>query len=517
MAKVMDKAIIANWTALVGKYGAVGANNVDKAVKRLIAADLKRGLATQLVYIDDAARMKALGGKNVAGAADERGAKAAVDAVYAAWTPDYIVLLDGPDVVPHVTLDMLPGLQGDDDLNIPSDLPYATGAGWSRDASKFLAITRVVGRIPAAVGSKSPDAMIKIIDSAAKHSPRAPSDLTAFFGVSADVWKKSTTLSLATTFGAATGLHLSPPDGHPKIDKDLARLSHFINCHGANVDPRFYGQRLDKFPVALDSAKLAPNVKAGTVVAAECCYGAQLYNHTLAGLAAPICMTYLLGGAIGFVGSTNIAYGPAEGNGSADLLTQYFLQKVIEGASLGRALLEARQRFARSQVMASPTNLKTIAQFLLLGDPSLQACRAASTAAPAGSSAKSLTATAGGQIVDERAARKSRRLSLQSAGLAVAAMASRPGAWSTRRSKLSDEVKRLAALRGFGRRPVTVIEAVGTQLLGQAMKLMDADRKVALMVEREETPEGVPFPYIRVLTAHILGDTIVSIEVAERR
>jgi hypothetical protein len=71
-------------------------------------------------------------------------------------------------------------------------------------------------------------------------------------------------------------------------------------------------------------------------------------------------------------GSTTIAYGPCEGNGSADLVCQYFVQQVLGGSSLGRAALEARQKFAGARTHLDPYDLKTLMQFYLLGDPSAQ-------------------------------------------------------------------------------------------------------------------------------------------------
>lgn len=76
--------------------------------------------------------------------------------------------------------------------------------------------------------------------------------------------------------------------------------------------------------------------------------------------------------AIAFLGSTTIAYGPADSQGLADLITQYFIKSILNGASAGRALLEARQRFlTASGPQLDPYELKTLAQFNLLGDPSL--------------------------------------------------------------------------------------------------------------------------------------------------
>jgi hypothetical protein len=85
----------------------------------------------------------------------------------------------------------------------------------------------------------------------------------------------------------------------------------------------------------------------------------------------PICQRYLNRGAYGYFGSSTIAYGPAEGNGAADLITQYFLLAVLEGASLGRAALIARQKFVEQVGELDPVDLKTLGQFNLLGDPSI--------------------------------------------------------------------------------------------------------------------------------------------------
>jgi hypothetical protein len=84
-----------------------------------------------------------------------------------------------------------------------------------------------------------------------------------------------------------------------------------------------------------------------------------------------ICSTYLENKAYGFFGSTTIAYGPPDGNGAADLICQFFVLQVLGGASLGRAALEARQQFIAAEPQLDPPDLKTLAQFILLGDPSI--------------------------------------------------------------------------------------------------------------------------------------------------
>ena len=56
------------------------------------------------------------------------------------------MLLDRPDVIPHIVLDN--AVPNDLDDTVDSDLPYASDVGFSKQASRYLKITRVVGRIP---------------------------------------------------------------------------------------------------------------------------------------------------------------------------------------------------------------------------------------------------------------------------------------------------------------------------------------------------------------------------------
>jgi hypothetical protein len=148
---------------------------------------------------------------------------------------------------------------------------------------------------------------------------------------------------------------------------------HFINCHGSPEDPNFYGQRGSNYPVAHTAGRLVQKIMNGTVIAVECCYGAQLYDPADAEMQPGICSTYLKDGAYGFFGSSTIAYGPSEGNGQADLICRYFIDEVLDGASLGEAVLKARHRFAQAYTHFDPTDLKTMVQFHLFGDPSVHA------------------------------------------------------------------------------------------------------------------------------------------------
>src|SRR6185295_6134667 len=118
----------------------------------------------------------------------------------------------------------------------------------------------------------------------------------------------------------------------------------------------------------------------GTVAAVESCYGAELYDPALAGGVPGICNTYLAAGAHGYFGSSTISYGPASGNGQADLICQFFLKHVLSGASTGEAALRARLDFIQLLSLAEPIDLKTLAQFNLMGDPSLHPVHVAGSA-----------------------------------------------------------------------------------------------------------------------------------------
>ena len=123
--------------------------------------------------------------------------------------------------------------------------------------------------------------------------------------------------------------------------------------------PHFYGQRGKNYPVAMASADVSAGTKRNTIIAAECCYGAQLFDPQQADNVLPICNSYLEAGAIAFLGSTTIAYGDSDGNSAADLLTQDFIINALSGASFVRAFLQARQKFVQTQKMEDPVNVKT--------------------------------------------------------------------------------------------------------------------------------------------------------------
>jgi peptidase C25-like protein len=367
-----DKVIVTNVSALRAKYGR-GLASIRAAIRRLIASDRTRGIQTRLVAIDSETAMKRLGAPRVVDGGDPEQNKKAIDGVYRALQPDYLMLLGAVDVIPHQDLKN-PVYEADDDPDrcAYGDLPYACDGPYSREPHEFLGATRVVGRLPDLAGASEPDYLIALLRTAARWHERDETDYLPYLAFSAQIWERSTRQSLRKAFGTADEVQLVPPNDSRWTAAQLKRLSHFINCHGADADFHFYGEerRTGRQPPSHVSTWIDGKIAEGTIVAAECCYGSQLYDPELAGHQG-ICSTYLAGGAYALIGATTIAYGEATRNSDADLICQYFFRRVLAGASVGRAFLEARQEFAQSAPELDPVDLKTLAQFTLLGDPSI--------------------------------------------------------------------------------------------------------------------------------------------------
>jgi hypothetical protein len=369
-----DKIIVTNLGALKKKYGAKGLGKIRAAIKALIAADKARGFSTRLLALDSAPDMKKVKGAAVTKPSSPRQNKDAIDAVFAAIRPDYLMILGAVDVVPHQDL-INPMFQQDDDLDDPcwGDIPYACDQPYSRQPDKFIGPTRVVGRLPDITSGKDPEYLIGLLRTAAGWKSLTRQEYSDYFAITAQPWKKSTSMSLERLFGASKNLNVTPAAGPKWTNAQLARRSHFINCHGNTAEPTFFGQKgnEDVFPDAHRAAWVTGKITEGTVASVECCYGGELYDPALAAGQPGICNTYLAGKAYGYFGSSTIAYGPADSNGAADLLCQNFLRLVLAGASLGRAALQARQDFALAGPDVDPADMKTLAQFSLFGDPSI--------------------------------------------------------------------------------------------------------------------------------------------------
>jgi hypothetical protein len=334
-------------------------------------------LRPKFFALDDAATMVQLNTVQVIKATDPKQNKVAIDAVYQKFAPQYIMIMGAIDIIPHQDL-INPAYSGDgqdddDDHRAYGDLPYACEEAYDKDIHTFLGPTRVVGRLPDITKGTDVQYLLNLLETAANYKDRKAELYYPYFGIAARTFKEATLVSLSKIFSHNKDLKTVPPHDQVWPPELLSRLSHFINCHGSSDDSQFYGESDDDMPPSMDAKNLARQISEGTIVAAECCFGGQLFdpakNEERGQMG--IANTYLVNKAYGFFGSTTLAYGTEESNDSADLICRYFLQKVFQGASLGRAALEARQSFIQNVEMDDPTNRKTIAQFNLYGDPSV--------------------------------------------------------------------------------------------------------------------------------------------------
>jgi hypothetical protein len=440
-----DKLLVTHGGALRRKYGSAGEATVRAALDALITSDAERGLSTRVLLVDNTSTMRSLRLPRV-GDGDWAAAVRTVDRAAAKYLPAYVALVGATDVFPQARVrNPLYGLGEDTDPYVPSDLPYACDIpdSWASDSTtsldpaSLLAVTRVVGRIPDLVGATDPALLLMNLATATSYSQHEASTYQRVFALTASVWKGSTMMSVGLLPGRAPRTKLSPPaeTGWPK--SSLAPLSHFVNCHGGDTTPDWFGQLSTAAPV--DTVALAPEdvanrIAPGTVVVAECCYGAMHQDPADIGGRTPMMWAYLESGGYAGVGSSTTAYGPADGNGQADLVCRYALEGIMTGSSTGRALLDARQRYVREAGAMGPEDLKTLAQFDLLGDPSLQP-----VAVPGRPAAPKLLAKAvvpPGQI----AGLAQRRAVLRASGQALAASVPRSSSTRVRTTGLSAAV-----------------------------------------------------------------------------
>jgi hypothetical protein len=464
---------------LAAKYG-TRLPRVRKAVAAWIAADAKRGITVLHVALDSAAEMakfklKPLTGKPTAGKV-----KTKIDQLWRQLSPDYLVLLGARDVVPMFEVPN-PSYDpnGDDDPVVPTDNPYACSKAFRAQLiDSYLVPDRVVGRIPDMVGDGDPAWFEAVLKTARQHKPRPAGYYAKAFAICCDEWKGAGLDSIQYIGLPGAELHICPPDGDSAaaVRTDMKRTLHMIKCHGAQLDPNFYGQKGSQYPVSVFSGTLAPRIPADALPAAMCCYGAQVYHPSDPAATQqgcwPIASTYLRQGAVGFAGSTMIAWVGVDTMMCADWIVAQYLKAAASGASLGRAFLESKQDYLRwiTQQGHSPdvADQKTLVEFVLLGDPSLHPVQSTQVPLPAGARG----VRAAGPVVNEAARRQRREFRAALAG--------------SIRSALPDRKE-----RAFEGKPPQDVAAVVRELAGKDFKAFGM-AQMPKVVEVSRPASGVP-------------------------
>lgn len=268
------------------------------------------------------------------------------------------VIVGGNDVVPFFKLKNPASYDGDD--IVYSDNPYA-----STDENYFIP-ERSVGRIPDGNNAIFLIRMLEDFINFRKDRRKGKFGYTAFEWIEAskEVFK---TLNRKT-------LKISPPIKSNSIEtiQINKKKFYYFNLHGSEETKYWYGQKGDNYPVAFSPENLNEVNCANAVVFSEACYGANIINKNINDA---ISLKFLERGAICFVGSTKIAYGPSKPPSTdADLLGKLFFKNVINKESFGVALMKAKREFVIESLKKGyidRAEKKTLIEFVLYGDPDL--------------------------------------------------------------------------------------------------------------------------------------------------
>jgi tetratricopeptide (TPR) repeat protein len=382
---------------LLKRYGPAGFAAIDARLHAISEALQHRQIQAYCCYIDDPASLQIDEWITLAPAAHDASAIRNLIRVLAEALGQHrqelgtVLLIGGDDSIPfHRVTNPL----HDDDAVVLSDSPYGS------DDAGYMLPQRVVARLPDGAGDQ-PELLLRLLDQMLDyHRGRSMQLKNGFFhlpllggrrnparkqsspvdaGYSAEVWRAASRLAL-DTLDAGAPLSCCPPLDTETID--LAEWSNrrilYVNLHGASGLPNWYGQPdllwpgpATQLPIALRPEQLADRWPAGALLISEACYGAELVDRTEQ---SSIMLKALAEGALACVGSTVSSYGslimPLIG---ADLLSQKLLGHLASGLPVGAALHQARLEFAqtmyRRQGYLDDVDVKTLVEFVLLGDP----------------------------------------------------------------------------------------------------------------------------------------------------
>jgi len=334
-----------------------------------------------------------------------------------------VLIVGGPEVVPF---HHLPNPLDDQDVDVPSDNPYAT-----RNENYFIP-EWPVGRLPGGAGEDA-EMLVTALRNIRQYHEVQSKQLPWFkrylkwlrnrwevvfqsrsqnFGYTAAVWKKMAA-QVFRPIGKPDKLYVSPPigdypinpgsindgmsnngsNGHQSsphaensIPSPRGRLGYF-NLHGLVDAIEWFGQRdlMDQsdgpdYPVALrpediPSIDTSRDNNTPQIVFTEACYGLHIQNRTPD---EAISLKFLEAGSLAVVGSTCMAYGSIqEPLAAADLLGHSFWTFLKQGMTAGEALRHAKIYLAgemnRRQGYLDGEDQKTLISFALYGDPLAQA------------------------------------------------------------------------------------------------------------------------------------------------
>ena len=280
--------------------------------------------------------------------------------------PVPVLLFGSESVIPMAVVEDPSGFSNKGDID--TDLPYSLQGmrdDWSSLLSKFRPRS-TVGRIP--VGAHFGAAQLNsYLDACGLMATGQSSE--SVFGLSARCWEGASRAVHGDVSGEEKSmLHLSPMVEISMVQGVLDPRSHwhYFNLHGSDTDPHWFGQDGSDSPKAWHP-DLFRHLDAWNMVGVEACWGARFIGHAPKESAM---LTALGHRTVAFVGSSRIAYGPADPpEANADLVIRDFLKAARSGMPTGEAL-SLGQISVLGQDFGDPDIvLKTILEFNLFGDP----------------------------------------------------------------------------------------------------------------------------------------------------
>lgn len=394
--EVPVRLILSGRDRLVAKYGDYGYRDLDAKLQELCDATAgSTGHKIIKIYVDDEACLSAYN-LNSVDPSDPQQIRRLIQQLQTRLRTrseklNSLLIIGGDSIIPF---HRLPNPTDDEDEEILSDWPYA-----ARDGDSLLAQFSV-GRIP---DDQSADLEIlsQLVDNAIRHHTASYEDVTratsssrlrrvlrvfgsrqeavTSVGYSAEIWAEASR-SVFQVIGDTKSLKLSPPltdYDFLSTYEEMPTLGYF-NLHGFRGSPYWYGHGESEhgaplLPVALTPISISWTNAETALIYTEACYGADLENEHTDG---SIALNFLRSSALGFIGSTAMAYGSlAPPLSGADLLGRYVWEGILSGLPIGCALRRARSAFIRDaaegQGYLDGEDQKTLLSFVLYGDPAI--------------------------------------------------------------------------------------------------------------------------------------------------
>lgn len=397
------KTIVTNKKELINKYGSDFENAIKPAIEQLIVADEKRGIKSNLFYLDESIEGLDLA---VTDHLDEKQNKTVIDAICKKTDADYLLLIGGPDIIPYQKLvnpmeeisEMIKStfrFYPENPDIIYSDLPYSSSAPYSRHVIDYVNdIDRSAGRI--GFIEDKPDTLIAALNSAVNAKAQNAEVYKDYFAIVSkfasddlkndNMYAESFISPLLRKIYGKIQYNISPAnDWDSWGQQQLNSPMHLLIGHSFPYYPYFLTQGdYNRYFIALSEESIANRIPLGTVAVTSACYGAQIYGagdyytcwNYLADIRSEIPdqkepfaerpglnSAYFKNGATAFVGSTFW--------GGDFKIALLFIGNMLNGMATGDAMLAARHRFVSEPQYINEEQLATLASYTLLGDPSV--------------------------------------------------------------------------------------------------------------------------------------------------